>query len=156
MNSGPPRAVKQLQHLLKIKPDGIVGPVTRAAVGTFCANHSEISLVELYIEKRHGFLKRLSTYAVFGRGWRNRLQHVLVATRPMIEQTTQQKKDKTMDLLSGYKTYLVALFMLLAGVLEMFGVNVPTIDAGNAAHLVMEALAVIFLRKGIKSEIANA
>ncbi len=61
-----------------------------------------------------------------------------------------------MDLLSGYKTYLVALFMLLAGVLELLGGHVPTIDVGNAAHLVMEALAIIFLRKGIKSEISNA
>lgn len=156
VNSGPPRAIKQLQRLLKIKPDGTVGSVTRAAVSTYCAKRSEKSLVQRYVERRHGFLKKLSTYAVFGRGWRNRLKQFLVAARPMMERKTQQKEDKPMNLLAGYKTYLIALFMLLTGVLELLGVNVPTIDAGNAAHLVMEALAIIFLRKGIKTEISNA
>jgi len=61
-----------------------------------------------------------------------------------------------MEFLTGYKTYLIALFMLFSGVLELLGINVPAVDANNAMQLVMEALAVLFLRKGLKTEIANA
>lgn len=156
VNSGSSRAVKCLQRLLKIKPDGKVGPVTKAAVRTFCAEQSEKKLVELYIRQRLGFLKKLSTYAVFGRGWRNRLQRVLAAALQMVGKQSHKQKDKKMNILSGYKTYLVAVFMLLAGALEMLGINLPSINSGNATHLVMEALAIIFLRKGITTEISNA
>ena len=56
-----------------------------------------------------------------------------------------------MDILSGYKTYIVAAFMLLAGVMQVLGIDIPSLDGGAAGSLVLEALAVIFLRKGIKS-----
>lgn len=61
-----------------------------------------------------------------------------------------------MAALSGYKTYIVAAFMLIAGLAQVLGIDLPTLDSGSAGHLIMEALAVIFLRKGLKSEIGNA
>ena len=61
-----------------------------------------------------------------------------------------------MDLLSGYKTYIVAIFMLLAGLAQMLGVDLPALDSASAGHLIMEALAVLFLRKGLKGDIARA
>lgn len=156
VNSGPQTAIKQLQKLLKIKADGIVGPVTEAAVRQYCRQFSQDRLLENYLSQRLGFLKSLRTFAVFGRGWSNRIAKVLAISKKIISETNQKKGPTTMNILTGYKTYLVALFMLLSGVLELLGVNIPAIDASNAMQLVMESLAIIFLRKGLKTEIANA
>ena len=61
-----------------------------------------------------------------------------------------------MDLFKGYKTYLVAAFMLLTGVAQLLGVDLPALDGAEAGHLILEALAVLFLRKGIKGEAERA
>ena len=61
-----------------------------------------------------------------------------------------------MDLLKGYKTYLVAAFMLLTGLAQLLGVDLPALDSAEAGHLVLEALAVLFLRKGIKGQAERA
>ena len=61
-----------------------------------------------------------------------------------------------MDILSGYKTYIVAAFMLLAGLARMLGIDLPALDSGSAGSLVLEALAVLFLRKGLKGDIGKA
>ena len=61
-----------------------------------------------------------------------------------------------MDIFNGYKTYIVAAFMLLAGVAQMLGVDLPALDGNSAGHLIMEALAVLFLRKGLKGDIGKA
>ena len=46
--------------------------------------------------------------------------------------------------------------MLLAGIAQVLGIDLPTLDSGSAGHLIMEALAVIFLRQGLKSDIGRA
>lgn len=56
-----------------------------------------------------------------------------------------------MDILSGYKTYIIALVMLLAGVTQLLGIDVPSFDSQSAGQLIVQALAVIFLRKGISA-----
>ncbi|HTM79217.1 MAG TPA: hypothetical protein VL133_16505 [Devosia sp.] len=61
-----------------------------------------------------------------------------------------------MTALSGYKTYIVAAFMLLAGLAQVLGIDLPALDTSSAGHLIMEALAVIFLRKGLKGDIGKA
>ena len=61
-----------------------------------------------------------------------------------------------MDILNGYKTYIIALFMLVAGLAQVLGVDLPALDGGSAGHLIMEALAVLFLRKGLKGDIGQA
>jgi hypothetical protein len=60
-----------------------------------------------------------------------------------------------LNLLSGYKTYIVAAIMLLIGLAGLLGIDVPSFDGHAPASLVMEALAFIFLRKGLKSDIGN-
>ena len=60
-----------------------------------------------------------------------------------------------MDMLNGYKTYIVAAFMLLAGLAQVLGIDLPALDGSSAGHLVMEALAVLFLRKGLKGDLAR-
>ena len=46
--------------------------------------------------------------------------------------------------------------MLLAGLAQTLGVDIPALDSGSSGHLIMEALAVIFLRKGLKGDIGRA
>lgn len=52
--------------------------------------------------------------------------------------------------LVGYRTYLVAAAMILAALTQLLGVDVPNFDGQGAGDLLMQAFAVIFLRKGIK------
>ena len=61
-----------------------------------------------------------------------------------------------MEALNGYKTYIVAAIMLLAGIAQVLGVELPALDGGSAGQLVMEALAILFLRKGLKGDIVRA
>ena len=53
--------------------------------------------------------------------------------------------------LVGYRTYLVAAAMILAAVTQLLGINLPSFDGDNAGNLLMEAFAIIFLRRGIKA-----
>ena len=61
-----------------------------------------------------------------------------------------------MDILNGYKTYITAAIMLLAGLAQVLGIDLPSLDSGASGHLIMEALAVIFLRQGLKGDIRRA
>jgi hypothetical protein len=70
--------------------------------------------------------------------------------------TPPQPQRKTeMNLLSGYRTYIVAAVMLLIGVAGLIGVDIPSFEGHPPASLIMEALAFIFLRKGLKSDLSN-
>ena len=61
-----------------------------------------------------------------------------------------------MDILSGYKTYIVAALMLLAGLAQMLGLDLPALEGGSAGSLILEALAILFLRRGLKGDIGKA
>lgn len=52
--------------------------------------------------------------------------------------------------LDGFKTYLVAAAMVLAAISQLVGVDLPSFDGHAAGQLLMEGLAILFLRKGIK------
>jgi 2,3-bisphosphoglycerate-independent phosphoglycerate mutase len=66
--------------------------------------------------------------------------------------TSTTKGSNPMTILSGYRTYIIAAFMLLAGVAQLLGIDLPNVDGQSAGQLIMEALAVAFLRRGISSE----
>lgn len=75
VNSGPKRAVKDLQHELGFTGadvDGIMGVKTLDAVRQKNAK----VLIEGYTERRLRFLKSLKTWATFGRGWESRVDAV--------------------------------------------------------------------------------
>jgi hypothetical protein len=46
--------------------------------------------------------------------------------------------------------------MLLVGAAQLAGISIPLFGDYSGMQLIMEALAVIFLRKGIKSEVGRA
>lgn len=60
-----------------------------------------------------------------------------------------------MNFLDGYKTYAIGALMLLVGFAQLAGIDVPMFGDYSGAQLVMEALAIMFLRRGIKSEVGR-
>lgn len=153
VNSGPDRAIRSLQATLGVAVDGQVGPVTLAAVG----RGDTAQQINALCDRRLGFLKALGTYSAFGRGWTRRIAAVRAAALAAAPTaTTVSQGDRTMDLLSGYKTYIIAAFMLIAGLAQIAGVDLPALESGSAGSLVLEALAILFLRRGLKGDIGKA
>lgn len=69
VHSGPSRAAKTLQAILGVKQDGVIGPLTIARARSVPVQ----STIAAYNAARLSFLKRLPTYATFGKGWSSRL-----------------------------------------------------------------------------------
>jgi hypothetical protein len=61
-----------------------------------------------------------------------------------------------MDFLAGYKTYIIGVIMLLAGLCQVLGVPLPALDGHFAGQLLLEGAAIVFLRKGIKTDTSNS
>jgi lysozyme family protein len=72
VNSGPARSARFLQEIVGSEPDGEVGPNTVAA--TKAANPTAV--VNELCDDRMDFLRGLSTWGTFGRGWTNRVNDV--------------------------------------------------------------------------------
>lgn len=52
-------------------------------------------------------------------------------------------------LLDGFKTYIIAFAMVITAIAQLVGVSIPDFDGQSAGQLLMEGLAIIFLRHGI-------
>lgn len=72
VNSGVSRAVTYLQEVVGAAPDGKIGPLTLAAVRAMPAT----DVVNKLCDKRLNFLRRLSTFPTFGKGWTTRVTGV--------------------------------------------------------------------------------
>lgn len=156
VNSGPDRATRALQAELGVAADGQFGPLTAQAVAT-CRGHRLGALIDAYCDRRLAYLRRLSTFPAFGRGWTRRVGAIRATAQAEASAASTLPQRRTiMDLLNGYRTYIVAAFMLAAGLAQLLGIDLPALDGNSAAHLVMEALAVIFLRKGLKGDLGKA
>jgi lysozyme family protein len=158
VNSGPGRAAKALQAELKVATDGIIGPKTLAALKARIAAAGVAGLIIALCDGRLSFLQKLATYAVFGRGWNRRVEDIRKAALGMagVDHSPTQPRTSEMNLLSGYKTYIVAAAMLIFAIARLVGVDLPAFDGQAPGSLLMEALAIIFLRQGVKSDIRNA
>lgn len=77
VNSGVSRAKKFLQEAVGVKDDGVIGPVTRAAI----AKTPALNIVTRMSERREAFYRSLKTFRVFGRGWMRRLDEVTAQAR---------------------------------------------------------------------------
>ncbi len=69
VNSGPSRAIKYAQMVVGTARDGVLGPVTLAAINGMDSNKFIDDLCDL----RLGFLRHLGTWGDFGRGWAARI-----------------------------------------------------------------------------------
>jgi lysozyme family protein len=154
VNSGPHRAVTTLQALLGVKADGVVGPLTLDAL----RRRKAADVIAPLCDRRLGFLRQLGNFASFGRGWTARVAAIRKAALAAAGGTisTSIQRRSLMDILNGYRTYVVAALMLVAGLAQVLGIDMPALEGSSAGHLIMEALAVIFLRKGLKADISRA
>ncbi|GHA15035.1 hypothetical protein GCM10007989_07230 [Devosia pacifica] len=92
VNSGPSRAARYLQAVLGVTQDGVIGPVTVAASRRKDAE----TIVTRLCDKRMDFLRGLSTFSTFGRGWTRRVSEVealaldMIAESPVVPEPVQK------------------------------------------------------------------
>lgn len=82
VNSGPSRAIKTLQQALGVTADGALGEVTLARLAAIPDVEGIVAAVS---SLRLAFLKRLSTWGTFGRGWSARVSRVRKAAEDLID-----------------------------------------------------------------------
>ncbi|MEH3144411.1 MAG: hypothetical protein PGN34_03470 [Methylobacterium frigidaeris] len=80
VNSGPARAIMALQRAARVADDGVLGPITLTAVGS----RSSVDLVQRVCADRLAFLRRLSAWRSFGRGWQRRVSSVRAGALDMV------------------------------------------------------------------------
>jgi len=69
VNSGVNRAVRELQKVLGVKDDGVIGPITIGKINTL----SESDLIMLVVAARLEFMADLRNWSDAGRGWAKRI-----------------------------------------------------------------------------------
>lgn len=69
VNSGPSRAIKTAQQLCSVAVDGVLGPITLAAINAY----DPTSFINDMSAARLRFLEGLSIWGTFGRGWSARV-----------------------------------------------------------------------------------
>lgn len=72
VNSGPSRAARHLQAAVGVTQDGKIGSGTIGAVFA----RSAVEVVKAVCARRLGFVRGLSTFSTFGRGWSRRIADV--------------------------------------------------------------------------------
>ena len=82
INSGVSRGAKWLQEAVGVPQDGIVGPVTLAAVWEDDDHHGT---VDAMCDARLSYLQGLSTWDTYGKGWTNRVASVREEAHEMID-----------------------------------------------------------------------
>ncbi len=83
VNSGPGRAVRTLQKMLGVTIDGLCGPLTQAAL----QNHETRPLIEQLHRARLDFLRSLSVWRFFGKGWSGRNDRTRAAALALLSQS---------------------------------------------------------------------
>jgi lysozyme family protein len=72
VNSGPYRAIKHLQTILRVRVDGVIGPETLGAVRAA----DVAGTVSRLLDKRLAWLRSLVGWSTFAKGWTNRVADV--------------------------------------------------------------------------------
>lgn len=80
VNSGPARAAKFLQREVGVSDDGFVGMETLGAVN----GKSAVSIIDGVCSKRLSWLRGLSTWSTFGKGWQRRVEEVSANAQAMV------------------------------------------------------------------------
>lgn len=79
VNSGPTRSAKWLQAAVGANQDGVIGPVTLGKAFEGVAQ----AIINRALDRRLSFLKSLSTWPTFGRGWGRRIAGVREVAKEM-------------------------------------------------------------------------
>ena len=73
VNSGPARAIKDLQRTVGADDDGLIGQKTLSKIKEYIAANGMHALLNAYATRRWNFVQGLSTFSTFGDGWRRRI-----------------------------------------------------------------------------------
>ena len=73
VNSGPARAIKDLQRTVGADDDGVIGQKTLSKIKEYIAANGMHALLNAYATRRWNFVQGLSTFSTFGDGWRRRI-----------------------------------------------------------------------------------
>ena len=117
VNSGPARAVRELQKLIGAKVDGVVGPQTLAA----CRAADPAELIDDYCAVRFAYLQRLKTWPTFGKGWTSRVAGVRTLALKMAAGAPLEAAPKPIPvdtLPPAPKGWLAALIELIVNLLK--------------------------------------
>lgn len=90
INSGPSRAIKELQKVVGVVADGAMGPLTMEAIN----NADPIFIIRNLNANRLAFMKRIRNgklWATFGRGWQRRVNDV---ERKSLQWAGEQKTEQ--------------------------------------------------------------
>lgn len=93
VNSGPKAAIRTLQGALGFKQDGV--PSRRCVIAAQGADAA--ALVRQLCAARMNFLRRLSTWLVFRRGWTARLESLEEVALAMCAQASKPRAMQTQD-----------------------------------------------------------
>ena len=80
INSGVSISSKWIQEIVGVSADGAIGNNTVAAITQI----NPITLINEFSEKRLGFLQKLKTWPVFGKGWGKRVSEVRTRALEMV------------------------------------------------------------------------
>lgn len=72
VNSGPHKAAQYLQEIAGVPVDGMIGPKSLEAIKSCNAEETADAICDMRLD----FLKKLSTFGTFGRGWTDRVGRV--------------------------------------------------------------------------------
>lgn len=145
VNSGPKRAVVLLQRALGIAEDGRLGPATLAAIGA----RSTGDLIRRLSVARLGFLERLPTFPVFGRGWQKRVAEtervaLRIAAEPQASSQTQPKENAMLELTKTFlssRTLWANAIGMIALVLSWLGFDTGALDKGALTEAIFQVIA---------------
>lgn len=96
VNSGPGRAVKYLQDIVGVPQDGVIGPMTLAAV----ERAPSTAVIDELCDQRLAFMRRIrggKLWATFGRGWQRRVDEVRAISLEMAGEVPPQIFDNEPD-----------------------------------------------------------
>lgn len=159
INSGPAHAIKALQTALGLTAGGGLGPATHAALAV-C---DPAAIVRRMTADRLGFMRRLSTWTAFGRGWTARVTRVereslalargspaVPAHRPPVAltlvSTLVNQEGPTMDTTKSVlasRTVWANLIGLASVGFGVIGVDTSHVDAGGLAEAMSQIVAGI-------------
>ncbi|MDX8384546.1 MAG: glycosyl hydrolase 108 family protein [Ghiorsea sp.] len=73
VNQGKSRATKWAQEVAEVTVDGKLGPISKSAI----VQCPTVEFCDRYIEMRLKHYRRLKSYKFYGKGWENRMKHVM-------------------------------------------------------------------------------
>jgi lysozyme family protein len=83
VNSGPHRAAQYLQQIAGVTADGMIGPKSLEAIQSCDAKETADAICDMRLD----FLKGLSTFSTFGKGWSRRVAEVKAKAISMADNT---------------------------------------------------------------------